>query len=683
VALNSFIISSLFLSVLSLSVYPQMIQNMGIQGGNVAVLVSDGSMLFAGLDNGGIYSSDNGGLSWSRKNNGLLNYDIRNMICKDNIILASTTSQCYRSSDQGENWSIVNGLPNSTIKAMGSKDPYIFVSTFDRVLATSDYGSSWIYRSAGILGNSVSSFITKDSLLIAGTSNGVFVTSDYGETWFERSSGLSIKNINDLTIIDEKIFAAIAGNYVYVSSDNGLNWIYSGNGLPVPNITGIFSNDSILYASPFGNGIYTSSDFGNNWVPFNNGYNSGSITNTLLLSDYSIFAGSESGVYEIKRDENLWVERNDGIYGMSIGAIEVNEGNLYIGTHGGRICRSSDLGISWNILKIAETFAQTRGIVFLNNIIYAINDGFAFRSDDGGTSWYTLWLPTYQLSSIAVKDNNVFIGSSSGTEGIWMSADGGDNWEQKNNGIAGKRIYSIAADDLNLYAGTNGGLYISSDSGENWIVANWGILSNFYSNTIKNVNGRIYTGGINDGVFLSTNQGASWKSKGLYNVIIKSIAGTDNSVYAATSNGLFRLTGSSSLWQDFNQGLLNTNLSKVEIVDTFLFVGTSGFGLWSSTLPVSGIPSEHNQIIDYGLEQNFPNPFNPVTDIKYHIAGYGLVSLKVYDALGREISVLVNEEKPKGSYVTSFNASGYSSGVYYLRLRSGSYSSVKKMILAK
>lgn len=86
---------------------------------------------------------------------------------------------------------------------------------------------------------------------------------------------------------------------------------------------------------------------------------------------------------------------------------------------------------------------------------------------------------------------------------------------------------------------------------------------------------------------------------------------------------------------------------------------------------------------DYLLQQNFPNPFNPSTIINYQIPVTGLVSLKIYDILGREISTLVNEIKQVGSYSIQFNASALTSGMYLYELRAGDFRQVRKMILIK
>jgi hypothetical protein len=85
----------------------------------------------------------------------------------------------------------------------------------------------------------------------------------------------------------------------------------------------------------------------------------------------------------------------------------------------------------------------------------------------------------------------------------------------------------------------------------------------------------------------------------------------------------------------------------------------------------------------FALEQNYPNPFNPTTMIKYSIAAPGVVTLKVYDLLGQEAAVLVNESKQAGTYSVEFDASTLASGIYMYKLTSGSSVETKKLMLIK
>jgi hypothetical protein len=88
---------------------------------------------------------------------------------------------------------------------------------------------------------------------------------------------------------------------------------------------------------------------------------------------------------------------------------------------------------------------------------------------------------------------------------------------------------------------------------------------------------------------------------------------------------------------------------------------------------------------EFLLEQNFPNPFNPNTKIRYSIPSMTKVELKIYDILGREKATLVNEFEPEGKYEVEFSLTGknLSSGVYFYKLTAGNFSSVKKLIILK
>jgi archaellin len=85
----------------------------------------------------------------------------------------------------------------------------------------------------------------------------------------------------------------------------------------------------------------------------------------------------------------------------------------------------------------------------------------------------------------------------------------------------------------------------------------------------------------------------------------------------------------------------------------------------------------------YSLNQNYPNPFNPVTKIEYAIPNDIKVTIKIYDVLGREVNVLVNEVQTAGYYAINWNASNLSSGIYFYQMKAGNFYAVKKMMLIK
>jgi len=97
----------------------------------------------------------------------------------------------------------------------------------------------------------------------------------------------------------------------------------------------------------------------------------------------------------------------------------------------------------------------------------------------------------------------------------------------------------------------------------------------------------------------------------------------------------------------------------------------------SSGITIENIPKE------YRLAQNFPNPFNPATTIEYDLKQAGWTTLNVYNMLGQEVATLINRHLEAGRYSICFNASQLSSGIYYYRLKSGDFNSLKKMVLIK
>ncbi len=110
------------------------------------------------------------------------------------------------------------------------------------------------------------------------------------------------------------------------------------------------------------------------------------------------------------------------------------------------------------------------------------------------------------------------------------------------------------------------------------------------------------------------------------------------------------------------------------------------YGLMSfvDQVPTENEPTTSTSVpLNYSLSQNYPNPFNPSTMIEYSIPANEIVSLKVYDVLGKEVASLVNQKQEAGSYRIEFNAANLPSGMYMLRLKSGNFVDTKRMILMK
>ncbi len=100
--------------------------------------------------------------------------------------------------------------------------------------------------------------------------------------------------------------------------------------------------------------------------------------------------------------------------------------------------------------------------------------------------------------------------------------------------------------------------------------------------------------------------------------------------------------------------------------------------------PAHGNTSQNGLLAeDYRLYENFPNPFNPSTTIKYTIPESGFVTITVYDISGRDVGTLESSQKQAGTYEIRFDAQGFASGLYFCRISVNGFTDVKKMILTK
>jgi hypothetical protein len=154
------------------------------------------------------------------------------------------------------------------------------------------------------------------------------------------------------------------------------------------------------------------------------------------------------------------------------------------------------------------------------------------------------------------------------------------------------------------------------------------------------------------------------------------LAGTD-------SGGVFVSTNNGQSWRPFNDGLPRLDVSSLVMNDAYIYAGVPG-GLWRrplsetvTSLPANRAPGR------YALEQNYPNPFNPTTTIRYELPHEGRVTLKVYSVLGQEVMTLVNNEQPAGRYVVELNGQTLATGVYFYRLQAGDFVQTRKVILVK
>jgi len=166
--------------------------------------------------------------------------------------------------------------------------------------------------------------------------------------------------------------------------------------------------------------------------------------------------------------------------------------------------------------------------------------------------------------------------------------------------------------------------------------------------------------------------------------IIKHKGGIDTVRMDQSANGVkWNHIGSYTFDPDTNNAVIISNAASagsVVVADAIRILS------FDSTSAVTSVENGKTTLPQgFLLEQNYPNPFNPSTRISYELSNASRVCLKVYDLLGREITTLINEEKPAGKYNVSFDTHSYgvSSGVYFYRMIAGNYSATKKMVVLK
>ncbi len=400
---------------------------------------------------------------------------------------------------------------------------------------------------------------------------------------------------------------------------------------------------------------------------------------------------------------------NDRVTYIAVMHDEFGDTNIFAGTDGGGVYRSTDYGTSWTQVNSGLTNTRIWSLAISSTNLFAGTDGGLYISANNGTSWTETGLTNTGVWSLAfspISDGsgiNLFAGTYGG---VFLSTNNGTSWTGDNSGLNYDWILSLAvtpASDgsgTNLFAGTWGdGLFLSTNDGTSWIQVDSGLTSKYVLSLIVDPTGggtsgtNLFAGTNGGGVFLSTDNGISWEevNTGLTDKHVNSFAVSatfdGTKLFAGTwaGGGVFLSTNNGASWTQVNSGLTNMSVRSLAVSGTKLFAGTDG-GIWMRPLSEmvtavenvkAGIPKE------FSLKQNYPNPFNPSTTIEYSIPKSGSVSIKVCDILGREVATLVDANKPAGIYRVTWNASGMSSGVYFYRSQAGKFSETKKLVLLR
>lgn len=363
---------------------------------------------------------------------------------------------------------------------------------------------------------------------------------------------------------------------------------------------------------------------------------------------------------------------------------------------GGTVFHSTNNVLDWEIIGIDTDCPEVRSIVIDDENIYAgTRGGGVFLSTNMGASWTNIsnGLTDLDVYTLLITPNglggkNLYAGTMGG--GIFISTNNGINWSSVNNGLTYLNISSLAylknqVNEVILFAGTYNGLFVSTNYGENWSQR----ANTQYFEYVAVSGENVFAAAIMH-LWFSTDLGLSWTdvTTGLRDLPVWALATYGTNVFALTNwGGIFLSTNNGENWKIINEGIIDTLVLAIGINDTYIFASGVAEGLWRRPLSelVTMLPVENTTELpkEFALYQNYPNPFNPSTTLSFVICHLSFITLKVYDVLGREVTTLVNEEKPAGTYEIKWNATNLPSGVYFYKIQAGSFIETKKMILVK
>jgi len=322
--------------------------------------------------------------------------------------------------------------------------------------------------------------------------------------------------------------------------------------------------------------------------------------------------------------------------------------------------------------------------------------GYILKTTNGGFSWDSISIDpsnTYLNLFFVNKDTGWLSGGDGSFSKIWRTTNGGVTLDVQNSVPGGgyERVFFLKNKVNNEYYGwalNDPSLLRTTNSGVNWniIYARTGLcgtIEDFYFT--DTVNGVIVRG--NRCLQTTTDGGFNWSIVNEWNVGSGSHIGMANQNIGWITMASDTIIKTTNFFQSYGKQFHPTSGGgAVFVLDTFsawtvfqqLDKTTNGGGNYVSVTQISSeVPKQ------YSLSQNYPNPFNPVTNIKYRIPKSNFVFLKVYDILGKEIQILVNQEQAAGTYEVNWDASKLPSGIYIYKLTTESFTETKKAVLIK
>lgn len=534
---------------------------------------------------------------------------------------------------------------------------------------------------------------------------------NFPEVYPIRSDIRTVYMVNESLVYAAGWGTAISGlqpSIIIRSTDGGTSWTYltrDSINCTYDNLYGIYFKDELNGIAVGGGGaggavVTVTSDGGTNWrvadIPF------GSALNSVTSVDGVLWICGNGGLIASSEDFGTTWKMVSLIPSHNLNAIDfANDKSAFAAGFNGVLLTSTDGGEQWegSYLDNGLAISNINDLFFVNSSIgfAAHSYGAVSKTTDGGLSWIpvisdTNYPQTKSNSVHFINENVGFVVGQVANEldFIYKTTDGGSTWITK-TGIGLKELRSVSFFDQNKGVTVGAGLKIlyTTDSGENWnvpVINN--VPSEKYQARLRSADfagsNTIYAAG--EKIMLrSTDAGATW------DYVDIPVTGTLNGMaffdsttgYCVGENYVLKTTDGGYSWNNIIDSNITGNLLGVTTDNEgFVWICGAAGNIFTNKKQTSGI-AENNVIEGFTIAQNYPNPFNPSTVIRYNIPGSGLVDLRIYDVLGREVSTLVNEYQSAGQHEVAFTAGNISSGTYFYQLKFNNRYHTGKMCLIR
>jgi photosystem II stability/assembly factor-like uncharacterized protein len=319
------------------------------------------------------------------------------------------------------------------------------------------------------------------------------------------------------------------------------------------------------------------------------------------------------------------------------------------------------------------------------NILKTTNGGLNWTSQNSGV--------IYNLNDIQFYDRNIGFAAGFGSS-LLKTTDGGENWF---HALTPSSLITFHAlfimDPMNVYATADfSSIFRSSDGGLTWDSLSVGMPNPFFTIFFLNHNTG-WVSGCCGMYYKTTDAGISWTPE-TYLTPGLSIYSADfidgNKGWLSADAGyIFRTSNGGESWDSLYSGT-NNDLRTIQFVNDSIgwVIGYDGTILKTTNGGGQGWSVGISQISNiipgkYSLNQNFPNPFNPSTNITFSIHESAFTELKVFDITGKEVAQLVGKTLNAGEYSYSFDGGSLHSGIYFYTLQAGDFYQTRKMVLLK